>query len=322
MNTSIGGTMPIRYVKVSVVGSRVSFFRKAVALKRPTGCVVGVVVGLLYGVAAWLNLLPGFPPQEVTEDLFPGITYHRVVRRKPYPLVVHIARIDLTTPGLRFLVTPRDHKGAKPLNARTTSGFLREVGAQVAINGDFFDPWWAKSPWDYYPRVGDPVDILGRACSEGNWYSNSPRRSRRPTLFLSQQNQAEIGTTFPTAFEPYNALSGHTIFIKDGEFTGSGNSNCHPRSVVALDKTGTQLFLVVADGRQRFYSRGATLKELATILQAVGAEVALNLDGGGSSTLVTSPRAGQVRVLNRPIQTGIPGRERPIANHLGVFVER
>nr|WP_324250422.1 phosphodiester glycosidase family protein [Xanthomonas vesicatoria] len=43
----------------------------------------------------------------------------------------------------------------------------------------------------------------------------------------------------------------------------------------------------------------------------------INLDGGGSSTLAARVD-GRVRTLNRPIHTGIPGRERPVANQLGV----
>ncbi|GAB4453247.1 MAG: hypothetical protein OHK0029_05690 [Armatimonadaceae bacterium] len=288
---------------------------------RRAGCVL---TGLaLLGVAAawWTGTLPSVLPRPATETLEPGVSYQRIVRRKPHPLVVHIVTVDLSREKLRFQVTPRDQKGSKPLLARTTSEYLREAGAQLAINGDFFDPWWARTPWDYYPHSGDPVDILGRACSNGNWYSNSPRRSRRPTLFLGKNNRAHIGTTFPENFEPYNALSGHAIFLRGGDFTGAGDRNRHPRSVVALDEKQNTLYLVVADGRQRFYSDGATLKELAEILKAAGADTALNLDGGGSSTLVYSPSPGKVRVLNRPIQTGIPGRERPIANHLAVFLK-
>jgi hypothetical protein len=54
---------------------------------------------------------------------------------------------------------------------------------------------------------------------------------------------------------------------------------------------------------------------------AYGAMNAMNLDGGGSSTLVLRNALGIVEVVNSPIQTGIPGRERPVRNHLGVFAQ-
>ena len=48
----------------------------------------------------------------------------------------------------------------------------------------------------------------------------------------------------------------------------------------------------------------------------------MNLDGGGSSTLVVEGPDGEPRVLNSPIDNYIPGRERPVANHLGILVRR
>ena len=48
---------------------------------------------------------------------------------------------------------------------------------------------------------------------------------------------------------------------------------------------------------------------------------AIELDGGGSATLVTEGEDGQPEVLSSPIHQRIPGRERPVANHLGVRVD-
>jgi hypothetical protein len=61
-----------------------------------------------------------------------------------------------------------------------------------------------------------------------------------------------------------------------------------------------------------------TLGELARWLQSQGASEALNLDGGGSSAMVAQGPRGP-DLLNSPIHTGIPLRERPVANHLGVY---
>lgn len=76
----------------------------------------------------------------------------------------------------------------------------------------------------------------------------------------------------------------------------------------------------VVDGRQPNYREGATFAELAEILIAHGAYFAMNLDGGGSSTLAIQGEDGEPVVLNFPIDSYIPGRERPVANHLGVFI--
>ena len=67
----------------------------------------------------------------------------------------------------------------------------------------------------------------------------------------------------------------------------------HPRSAAGYKKDGKQIFLVV-DGRQPD-SRGVDLIELAIIMDDLGCEEAINLDGGGSSALVVNGR-----LLNKP----------------------
>jgi exopolysaccharide biosynthesis protein len=69
----------------------------------------------------------------------------------------------------------------------------------------------------------------------------------------------------------------------------------------------------VVDGRQDF-SRGLTLVELARLMRRLGAEAALNLDGGGSSTMVAADQAGVVGVRNSPSD----GRQRAVPNGLGL----
>jgi exopolysaccharide biosynthesis protein len=87
-----------------------------------------------------------------------------------------------------------------------------------------------------------------------------------------------------------------------------------------VDEEGKTLWLIVVDGRQRGYSEGVTLEELASIAVELRADRALNLDGGGSSTLVIADGGG-TRMLNSPIHTRVPTRQRPVANHLGVYAQ-
>ena len=91
-----------------------------------------------------------------------------------------------------------------------------------------------------------------------------------------------------------------------------------PRTAIALNRSERYLILIVVDGRQPGYSEGVTLAELADIIVRYDGHDAINLDGGGSTSLVMEGRFGPVQ-LNRPINHGIPGRERPVGNHLGIF---
>jgi hypothetical protein len=77
----------------------------------------------------------------------------------------------------------------------------------------------------------------------------------------------------------------------------------------------------VIDGRQEGYSEGVSTYELAQWMLFIGAYDALNLDGGGSSTLAIEGKNGKPVVLNSPIHLGMPGCERIVANHLGIFAE-
>ena len=137
-----------------------------------TGLLIVLAVALLVagGGLFWYTHRP--LPSNTYETLFEGITYTRDVRHVPRPLVIHVVTVDLSAPGIGFLVTPGKPTGSRQLPARTTSQFLLEFDLQVAINGDFFTPWHSNSPWDYYPHVGDPVDVVGFASSRGAIYSS------------------------------------------------------------------------------------------------------------------------------------------------------
>eukprot|EP01034_Spumella_vulgaris_P020961 gene20961-26882_t len=97
------------------------------------------------------------------------------------------------------------------------------------------------------------------------------------------------------------------------------NATRHPRSILGVNAAGDRLWLVTIDGRQKGYSEGASFAESALILQALGAAHAINLDGGGSTALVYRDPVRGPSVLNRPIQSGIPGTERPVATHIAAL---
>lgn len=288
-----------------------------------------LVCPLLWLVAALLLAGGGYHcwyyhrplPAPVNRRLFAGITYARQILRSPRPMVLHVVTIDLDAPGIRFLVTPEERTDGRQLPASTTSQFLRRSGAQLAVNANYFHPWYADGPLSYYPHVGDPVDVSGLAISRGKPYSRADGNFH--TLYFSKDNRVSIGRP---AGEPYNAVSGRQVLLEDGRLPATirnaPKDRPHPRTAAALDATGRKLMLFLVDGRQPNYSEGATLGELARIIRDRGGHTAVNLDGGGSSTLVMQGPGGEPVVLNSPIHGRVPpGRERPVANHLGVFAE-
>ncbi len=280
-----------------------------------------VILALSWAVPRTLTWIYSFrsQPAPLRATWFEGVEYFREAQMSPRPMVIHVVKIDLAAPGIGFLVTPPSESGGRQLRGVTTSQFLSGYHLQAAINGDFFEPWSDNTPLDYYPHAGDPVDVLGFAASLGTVYSRG--RANHPTLYLSHDNQA----SFDAPSGPiYNAISGGMIIVKEGkpyqvDLAEPYLREAHPRTAVALDATGRTLLLIVVDGRQPGYSDGATLSDLAQIAIRYGASEALNLDGGGSTTLAMEGADGRPRVVNSPIHNHIPTMERPVANHLGVF---
>ncbi len=281
-----------------------------------------LVVLIAAGYAIWYFNRP-LPEAMQDVPLFQGVTYSRDIRQQPRPMIVHVVRIDLDAPGIGFLVTPGDHVDGHVYQARTASQFLSEQDLQLAINGDFFDPWRDYGPWDYYPHEDDPVNTRGRVASRGVMENEGYAPSHLfDTLYISAANRVSFDQPIGAMD---NAISGYLMIVQEGQAAQShltGHDYLeqpHPRTAVALDETEQTLILIVVDGRQPNYSEGATLPELAEIVLEYGGYTALNFDGGGSSVLVMEAANGQPAQLSSPIHTRIPGRERPLANHLGVY---
>ncbi|NWF64665.1 MAG: phosphodiester glycosidase family protein [Chloroflexi bacterium] len=273
------------------------------------------VVGIY--VAAMLGRPPALPAKY---ELYKGVTYRRVVRYLPHTMLAHVIVVDRREAGVKFLVTPPDQVEGGAVKARTVTEFAKEFNVQIAINGDGFFPWWSRSLVDYYPHSGDPVTPLGYSASFGNVYAEPAEDADpKPVLYISRRNEL----TFNLApGKIHHAISGDAMLIQGGEIeAGLDDSILHPRTAVGVSRNGRYVILVVVDGRQPFYSAGATYQELAELLKDFDAHAAMALDGGGSSTLAVN-LDGEVTILNSPIDNYIPGRERPVANHFGVFVDQ
>lgn len=284
-----------------------------------------LLVLLSIAAGGWFAYTNRRQPPPTRRVLFRGITYQREVRQTPVPCVIHVVTVQLDDPEISLLVTPGDPKAKRPLRAMLTSQFLRKYHAQVAINGDFFFPWWSRNPWDYYPHLGDPVELEGIAASRGTLYSQGGERWKFPALFLDKNNVGRFNKVHELG-SFYNILSGIYMILEDSSFCLPRRSpyttDRQPRTAIALDRNGRQMILCVIDGRQPGYSAGATIEETADVLRRHGGHDALNLDGGGSTTLVVEGDDGKPLILNCPIDNRIPGRERPVANHLGIFAPK
>jgi hypothetical protein len=253
------------------------------------------------------------------ETLFNGVTYIREVRSEPRDMVIHVVKINVALGGIQPHVTNPDNPNAdKPYNARTTSEYLKSSGVQLAINGGGFEPWYDLGVI-YAPHTGDPVSPLGTTVS-GNFSYTFEESQKRPMLGFGGGRPVEISWVEGSA---EYVVSGIRLLVDDhAVLEGLDSSKTAPRTAVGVSEDGHKLIIVIVDGRQLGYSQGATLHELAQILVDHGAYRAMELDGGGSSTLVIEGDNGQPVVLNSPVHQGLDGRERPVATHIGFYIRK
>ncbi|GAA3772013.1 hypothetical protein GCM10022225_69200 [Plantactinospora mayteni] len=127
-----------------------------------------------------------------------------------------------------------------------------------------------------------------------------------------------VGDTVTVNYSPRGgtgaqvAIGGNLVLVKDGAATTVSHPR-NPRTAVGFSADGLTMWMVVVDGRSSA-SVGMTYVELANYMKSLGADDAINLDGGGSSTLVARmPGATSVSVRNTPSD----GAQRAVPNGIG-----
>ena len=117
------------------------------------------------------------------------------------------------------------------------------------------------------------------------------------------------------------SISGSSMLVKDGvvpetfSFTAADVMVKSPKTAVGSSKDGKTLYFVTVDGRQNA-SIGLTQKDMALFMKSIGAYNAINMDGGGSTTMVARPLGEKnVKVMNKPSD----GTTRNVSVGIGVF---
>ena len=255
--------------------------------------LMGWCLGALAPVAAQ-NAAPVQPQR--TEQVSPCITH--TLQDNGH---VHIVKVDLSCPSVQLVGTA---VGTAPT---TVKNFAFRNKLNVAINASFFDP-------QYRPQ--------GLVVSEGRRWDNS--RDTRQHAFLActaanrcridtPNHKAEVNPEWHTVIAGWQNLRGGTYVCARGA-SASCYSNArvaHPRTSVGLSRDGRWLYMIVVEGRLPDFE-GYTLNQLARLYRSLGVRDAMNLDGGGSTTLV----------INNQRMNTLPSRqlflERSVANQFGV----
>jgi hypothetical protein len=289
----------------------------------------------LGALAVLLAALWASAPSRASETVtypFSGIRHTDRTDSSPRPLRIHVITIELENPSVHFLVTPQS--GPRDTIIQTTRQFLTAQFAQLAVNAHFFTP---------FPDDGTGTTFLvGLAASSattgphGHAYAPFERNlggafaDDLPALNLEADNTAMIvlqavGDDTGYATDPpvtlTNAVGGNEQLLENGvnvSGTAPFDFTLNPRTAIGI-APGPRLIVLTVDGRQPGVSEGVTTSELAELLATdYGVTDAINLDGGGSTTLVMADP--QPRVVNVPVGVNnAPGSERLVGSSLAVF---
>jgi GH25 family lysozyme M1 (1,4-beta-N-acetylmuramidase) len=235
------------------------------------------------------------PPDDETIPLFEGAVLHKIRR---FRANCFLLVLDLT--NLETIVTPPDD-GDKTV-PRTVSEFAEQFKARLAVNGDGFN------------YVGEMVKVISLNASSGRKYGQ--QLENRPVINFSKVNDISfIWKNLDTA-DLWNAVAGDRFILENGEYNSNITDPASAPRTSAGKTSAGKLVLLVADGRQPGVTEGLTFPQVASVLREFDVQTAISLDGGGSSTMYADNK-----VQNVPVDDGVPGRERPVANHLGFRIK-
>ena len=196
----------------------------------------------------------------------------------------------------------------------TVSSTAKRVNAVAAVNGSYWD--MSTSIPSTYVRI-DGHDVSNSGSSHSSVVNGIAVFGKR--IFEIYECDTTRYGYYASRYD--NIMASGPILIDDGrsfDYSGRTESICehrHPRSVIGKTGRGETILLVV-DGRFKGEAEGLTIDELVKVCRWLGMTDAINLDGGGSSTLWD----GQ-KVLNHPFdnkQFDHEG-ERKVANIIAVL---
>ena len=218
---------------------------------------------------------------------------------RAYDSTIYVADVVLSSP--EYLQTAfANSTFGRNVTARTSS-IAENANAVLAINGDYYG-----------------ARQSGYVIRNGVIYRSKANRNAEDLVIYQDGsfgiiNESEISAQALLDSGAWNVLSFGPALLIDGEIAVSSGEEVgramasNPRTAIGIVDDLHYLF-VVSDGRTNA-SEGLSLRELAQVLEELGAKTAYNLDGGGSSTMVF-----QGQVVNNPTSNGKRITERSVSD--------
>jgi exopolysaccharide biosynthesis protein len=305
----------------------------------------------LVAALSWSSLLHA---ATTVKHPYVGITAITQTETSPRNLTMHIIKVDLTAPGIGVKLTPSTIGTGTGVPVQretvrqTTLDYLNQEHAQVAVNSHFFLP---------FPTSETTANLVGLAVSNGNIYSpfeaptqsyaivtNSPAINIDPnnfagfvhadtsytdgkhilenvTLWNAFAGSAQIITNGVVTVPEYkDATHPNALLTTNGTYTNSNSwyNVLNPRTIAGLSQDNKTLFIFTVD--KAGGSLGMKGTEVANFLISnYGVYNAMNLDGGGSTTLVMQGPATHIGTVLNVSSNDANGNPRSEGSNIAIF---
>lgn len=225
-----------------------------------------------------------------------------------------VLEVDLKDTHLTMKASSPNEEGKLKTRQQMTLQALAhdKQGSRVlaAVNGDFF------------ATDGTPQGIYYR---NGVCLKNTMKDDVCTFFAITKDKKAVIG-----AYDEYDiykdkiqeAVGGRVRLMTNGNVLPQTSTALEPRTAIGVTSNNV-VYILVADGRNFWYSNGMRYAEMGAVMKSLGAKDAINLDGGGSSTFIIRSKAGfeenRFAIRNWPYDNG--GVERAVANGLLIVTD-
>ena len=259
------------------------------------------------------------------KEVCPGIKYFTIALEEPRLLKAAVVRVDLTTPKLRFKMTPRAKEWGKPMpgfpqhlirtRRMTCRKFMEESVKKgenmvVVVNGTPWSPW--QKPWNHPYATNQGLLIADGVLV-------APAYKKRPGFIVGKDGSFDFASfkDGDDISHIKHAISGFSTVLSKGKIVARDTDGLAPRTGYGLSADRKYLYLFVVDGRQIGYSLGTSTYEVAQFLQYAGASDGLNMDGGGSTTMFVRNEKEMIK-LNHHFR----GAERTVGGAMGIIIDK
>lgn len=253
---------------------------------------------------------------DTTYTLAPGVKAleMEILSATGMAVKMFVLEVDLKDTHLTMKASsPKDEGKLKTKQQMTLQALAHDKqGSRVlaAVNGDFFAT--DGTPQGIYYRNG--------VCLKNTMTDNVC------TFFaVTKGKKAVIGSY--DEYDTYKdeiqeAVGGRVRLMTNGNVLPQTSTALEPRTAIGVTDNNV-VYILVADGRNFWYSNGMRYAEMGAVMKALGAKDAINLDGDGSSTFIIRSKAGfeedRFAIRNWPYDNG--GVERAVANGLLVVTD-